>query len=150
MTRRSWDDYFMAIAKAVSTRGTCDRARVGCVLTSGTFIVATGYNGSIPGEPHCDDVGHDMKDGHCVRTLHAEENAVVQLAKHGNSPWSPSQLSAYCTHQPCWPCFRRLASIGVKRICYEKAYGHEERSRAAAIRLGIHVMQHLDFGDLGL
>ena len=75
--RVSWDQYFMNIAREVSTRSTCDRKHVGAVIVRDKMILATGYNGSIRGLPHCDDVGHDMEDGHCVRTVHAEANAIV-------------------------------------------------------------------------
>ena len=72
--RASWDDYFMNIAREVSTRSTCDRKFVGAVIVRDKSILATGYNGSIRGLPHCDEVGHLMEDGHCVRTAHAEAN----------------------------------------------------------------------------
>jgi len=79
--RASWDEYFMAIARQVATRSTCDRKHVGAVVVKDRMILTTGYNGSIRGLPHCDDVGHLMEDGHCVRTTHAEANALVQAAR---------------------------------------------------------------------
>ena len=81
--RANWSEYFMAIAKQVSTRSTCDRKHVGAVIVRDKVILSTGYNGSLRGAPHCDDVGHDMENGHCVRTMHAEANAVAQAAKNG-------------------------------------------------------------------
>ena len=82
--RVSWDEYFMRIAKEVSTRATCSRKLVGAVIVSNDrHILSTGYNGSIPGTPHCDDVGHLMENSHCVRTCHAEANAVSQAARNG-------------------------------------------------------------------
>src|SRR6478752_7299854 len=81
--RGSWDVYFMRIARDVATRATCDRKLVGAVIVRDKNILATGYNGSIRGLGHCDDEGHMMEEGHCVRTIHAEANAVIQAAKNG-------------------------------------------------------------------
>src|SRR3984885_7436072 len=81
--RASWDDYFMNIARTVAARSTCDRKFVGAVIVRDRMILATGYNGSVRGLPHCDEEGHLMEDGHCVRTVHAEANAIVQAARNG-------------------------------------------------------------------
>ena len=81
--RSSWDQYFMDIARQVATRATCDRKHVGALLVRDRTILSTGYNGSIRGLPHCDDVGHMMENGHCVATVHAEANAIIQAAKNG-------------------------------------------------------------------
>ena len=81
--RSSWDEYFMGIARQVATRATCDRKHVGAVLVRNRMILSTGYNGSIRGLPHCDEVGHMMENGHCVATVHAEANAILQAAKNG-------------------------------------------------------------------
>ena len=81
--RISWENYFMNIAKEVATRSTCDRKHVGAIIVRGKTILSTGYNGSIRGLPHCDTAGHEMENGHCVRTIHAEANAIVQAARHG-------------------------------------------------------------------
>ena len=81
--RISWKNYFMNIAREVATRSTCSRKHVGAVIVRDKTILSTGYNGSIKGLPHCDDAGCDMVDGHCVRTSHAEANAIVQAAKNG-------------------------------------------------------------------
>lgn len=84
--RLTWDEYFMNLAITVSERGTCDRAYVGCVIVNeDNRIVTTGYNGSIKGNPHCDDIGHTMRDGHCIATIHAEMNALLYCAKEGIS-----------------------------------------------------------------
>jgi dCMP deaminase len=96
--RPSWDDYFLQIAFTVAQRSTCDRAHVGCALVRDRRILTTGYNGAPAGLPHCDDVGHLLVDGHCVRTLHAEQNALIQAALHGVST---EGATAYVTHQPC-------------------------------------------------
>ena len=83
--RPDWDSYFLKIAYAVSERSTCDRAFVGCVLVLEKRILTTGFNGSPAGQDHCDEIGHLMVDGHCVRTIHAETNAIIQAALHGVS-----------------------------------------------------------------
>ena len=90
--RVSWNTYFMNIAKEVSTRSTCSRKHVGAVIVRNKTILSTGYNGSIKGLPHCDEVGYEMVDGHCIRTTHAEANAIVQAAKNGvNLGQSPAE-----------------------------------------------------------
>ena len=81
--RADWDSYFMEIAKVVSSRSTCDRKHVGALLVRDRIILSTGYNGSIRGMPHCDDVGHVLENGHCVATIHAETNAILQAARNG-------------------------------------------------------------------
>ena len=102
MTRKSWDEYFMDMAVAAATRATCDRKHVGAVFVdSDRNILATGYNGSIRGTDHCDDVGHMMVDGHCVRTVHAEINAITQAAKTGSNL---KNSTVYVTASPCWNC----------------------------------------------
>ena len=117
--RASWDEYFMNIAKEVATRSTCDRKFVGAVIVRDKNILATGYNGSIRGVPHCDEVGHLMEDGHCVRTVHAEANAIVQSAKNGVRI---DGASIYVTASPCWPCFRLIANGGLRRIVFGELY----------------------------
>lgn len=125
-TRPSWDEYFMTIAFAVAGRSTCDRAHVGAVLVRDRRILTTGYNGAPAGLPHCDDVGHLMVDGHCVRTLHAEQNAIIQGALHGVSIQG---ATAYVTHQPCLTCAKMLINSGVTRIVYAGNYP-DEHSRS--------------------
>lgn len=120
--RKSWDQYFVEHALHVSERGTCSRARVGCVLVKENRVIATGYNGSPKGMPHCDDIGHLMKDGHCVRTNHAEENALLQCARLGISS---EGATAYVTHEPCLYCTRQLNQAGIKRIVYVKPYPND-------------------------
>lgn len=118
-TRASWDEYFMNIAREVATRSTCDRKFVGAVIVRDRSILATGYNGSIRGLPHCDDVGHLMEEGHCVRTVHAEANAIVQAAAHGTGI---EGAGIYVTASPCWGCFRLIANAGIKRIVFGELY----------------------------
>jgi dCMP deaminase len=134
--RKSWDAYFMDIAREVASRATCDRKHVGCVLVKDKYIIATGYNGSVAGLSHCDEVGHMMLNGHCERTSHAEANAIVQAAKHGVST---DGCSAYITASPCWTCFKLLASGGIKRIVFGEFY-RDERIFEAAKTLGIELV----------
>ncbi|MCP3137989.1 deoxycytidylate deaminase [Pyxidicoccus xibeiensis] len=117
--RVSWDQYFMDIAKQVATRATCDRKHVGAVIVRGRTILSTGYNGSIRGLPHCDDVGHMMENGHCVATVHAEANAIIQAATNGVSI---DGATIYTTASPCWPCFKLIANAGLVRIVFGEFY----------------------------
>ena len=117
--RPDWDSYFMEIARAVSSRSTCDRAFVGALLVRDKRILTTGFNGSPPGLAHCDDDGHLMVEGHCVRTIHAEANAIIQAALHGVST---KNAICYVTHFPCIICAKMLISAGIVRIVYEVGY----------------------------
>ena len=132
--RENWDDYFMRIARDVATRATCERRHVGAVLVRDKMVVSTGYNGSLPGLAHCDEDGHLMEEGHCVRTVHAEQNAVYQAAFRGTAV---AGATAYVTDFPCWHCFRALAASGVVRIVYGADYRPTERvvTFAAAMRI---------------
>ncbi len=121
--RPDWDSYFMKIAFAVSERSTCDRAFIGCVLVLEKRILTTGFNGSPTGQPHCDDVGHLMVDGHCVRTIHAETNAIIQAALHGVSTRG---CTCYVTHFPCINCAKVLVNAGITRLVYCQDYRVEE------------------------
>lgn len=118
--RLSWQEYFMNLAITVSQRGTCDRAYVGCVIVNKeNRIVSTGYNGSIKGNPHCDEIGHTMRDGHCIATIHAEMNALLYCAKEGISV---NGCIAYVTHFPCLNCTKSLIQAGISKIYYNNAY----------------------------
>jgi dCMP deaminase len=119
MQRASWDEYFMNIARVVASRSTCDRKFVGAVIVRDKTILSTGYNGSIRGMPHCSEVGHMMEDGHCVATIHAESNAILQAAKNGVSI---DGASIYVTASPCWSCFKQIANTGMRRIVYGEFY----------------------------
>jgi dCMP deaminase len=134
--RASWDEYFMNIAREVSTRSTCDRKFVGAVIVRDKSILATGYNGSVRGLPHCDEDGHLMEDGHCVRTVHAEANAIVQAARHGVRI---EGASIYVTASPCWGCFRLIANAGISRIGFGEFY-RDQRIFEVATRLGIELV----------
>jgi dCMP deaminase len=134
--RASWDEYFMNIARVVSTRSTCDRKFVGAVIVRDKSILATGYNGSIRGLPHCDEEGHLMEEGHCVRTVHAEANAIAQGARHGVRI---EDASIYVTASPCWGCFRLIANAGIARVHYGEFY-RDPRIFDVAHRLGIELI----------
>lgn len=134
--RKSWPTFFMDIASVVATRATCDRKHVGAVIVRDNRIVSTGYNGSIPGAPHCDDVGHMMEDGHCVRTVHAEANAINQAARFGVAV---DGATIYTTASPCWPCFQKIVSAGLKKIVFGELY-RDERIKTFAAESGIELV----------
>jgi len=119
--RPDWDEYFLRIAAVVATRSTCNRKQVGCVLVRSRQIISTGYGGSIRGQPHCVDVGCkiDPKTGGCVRTVHAEMNAIAQAARNGVST---ADTTAYVTLSPCYWCFKTLVNSGIVRIVYSEEY----------------------------
>ena len=127
--------YFMNIAREVATRSTCVRKHVGAVIVREKTILSTGYNGSIKGLPHCDEVGCEMVDGHCVRTTHAEANAIVQAAKNGIQI---NQSEIYVTASPCYDCFKLIANAGIKIIYYDEFYRDKriiEKSKEIGIQL---------------
>ena len=133
--RVSWETYFMNIAREVSTRSTCNRKHIGAVIVRKKTILSTGYNGSIKGLPHCDDIGHEMIDGHCVRTTHAEANAIAQAAKNGVKIDS-SEI--YVTASPCYNCFKLIANAGIETIFYKEFYRDDrinERAKEVGIKL---------------
>lgn len=134
--RVSWGTYFMNIAKEVATRSTCDRKYVGAVIVREKTILSTGYNGSIKGLPHCDEAGHEMVDGHCVRTTHAEANAIVQAAKNGVEI---KNSAIYVTASPCYNCFKLIANAGIKTIYYGEFY-REDRILEHAEEAGIELV----------
>ena len=134
--RPSWDEYFMELARAAAKRATCDRGRSGCVIERNNQILVTGYVGSPKGLPHCDDVGHQMKtltneDGsqsqHCVRTAHAEQNAIVQAAKLGIAI---DGGTLYCKMTPCAVCAKMIINSGIIRVVCEKKYHAGEESES--------------------
>ncbi len=136
MQRVSWDAYFMNIAQVVASRSTCPRKFVGAVIVRDKTILSTGYNGSIRGMPHCADVGHMMEADHCVATIHAEANAIIQAAKNGVGI---DGASVYVTASPCWSCFKQIANAGLRRICYGEFY-RDQRSFEVAEKLGIDMV----------
>jgi dCMP deaminase len=136
MSRVDWHTYFMNIAKQAATRSTCDRKHVGCVIVRDKTILSTGYNGSIRGMPHCDDVGHIIENGHCVATVHAEANAIIQAAKNGVRI---EGAELYTTASPCWNCFKLIANAGIRVVYYGEFY-RDERSIEVARRAGIQLV----------
>jgi dCMP deaminase len=118
--RPSWDDYFMAIAKIIGTRSTCDRLRAGAVLVKDRRIISTGYNGSPPGLPHCDEVGHLMEEGHCVRTIHGEHNAILQAATVSGT--NTQGATMYTKYSPCIHCTKYIIAAGIKKVVMGKVY----------------------------
>jgi dCMP deaminase len=137
--RPDWDSYFLKIASAVSERSTCDRALVGCVLVIEKRILTTGFNGSPAGAPHCDDVGHLMVEGHCVRTIHAETNAIIQAALHGVSTRG---ATCYVTHFPCVNCAKALVNAGIVRLVYSQAYRLDPISVEFLNGANVEIVQH--------
>lgn len=134
--RVSWETYFMNIAKEVSTRSTCDRKHVGAVIVRDRTLLSTGYNGSIKGLPHCNEAGCEMVDGHCIRTSHAEANAIVQAAKNGVKI---DDSEIYVTASPCYNCFKLIANSGIKVIFYNELY-RDERIKNRAKEVGIELV----------
>jgi len=122
--RPSWDDYFMAIAKIVASRGTCNRLYAGAVLVKEKRIISSGYNGSPPNTPHCDEVGHLLEDGHCVRTIHGEHNAILQAAVQGSTSTVGSTM--YTKYGPCIHCVKYVIAAGIKRVVIGKVYRNEQ------------------------
>ncbi len=129
----------MRIAVEVSSRATCDRKHVGAVIVRDKSILATGYNGSIRGLSHCDEDGHMMEDGHCVRTIHAEANAIIQAARNGVRI---EGATVYVTASPCWGCFKMIANAGISRIVFGELYrdtrifGFSEKLGITLVNLG--------------
>jgi dCMP deaminase len=121
--RISFDEYFMKMALLASERATCQRLKVGSVIVKNKNVLATGYNGSASGEVHCIDEGCLMKDGHCIRTIHSEQNALLQCAKHGVSV---KGASIYVTHFPCLHCTKSLVTAGIAEIVYLNDYRNDE------------------------
>lgn len=126
--RPSWDEYFMGLVDQVASRATCDRGKSGCVVVRDKRIICTGYVGSPSGMPHCDEVGHDLKkviddDGtvrqHCVRTIHAEQNAIIQAARYG---LALEGTTMYCSMEPCRVCAMLIASSGIAKVVAKRRY----------------------------
>ena len=128
MARPSWDEYFTGMTEEVSKRATCDRGRSGCVVVKDKRILTTGYVGSPIGLPHCDDVGHLIKSvdhgngnisQHCVRTNHAEENAITQAARFGIKL---EGAILYSKMVPCFTCAKMIVNAGVTRVVSQRRY----------------------------
>ncbi|MDD2786308.1 MAG: cytidine/deoxycytidylate deaminase family protein [Patescibacteria group bacterium] len=144
--RPSADEYFLEIAKTVGSRGTCDRGRIGVVLVKDKRILATGYVGSPIGTPHCDEVGHQMhkvthEDGtvtqHCVRTSHAEINAICNAARYGVAI---DGATLYGKFEPCYTCAKAMINAGIKRAVYERCYHAASESRELFKQAGVELV----------
>lgn len=141
--RPSWDEYFMKITEMIGSRGSCDRGRAGCVITRDRRIVATGYVGSPIGLPHCDEAGHEMhtvthEDGstsrHCIRTTHAEQNAICEAARMGISI---DGGTLYCKMTPCYICAKMIINAGIKKVVCAQDYHAGARSKEIFEQAGI-------------
>lgn len=121
--RIDWDQYFMVQAALLASRSTCKRLSVGAVLVRDKRIIAGGYNGSVSGDDHCIDEGCYLRDGHCVRTIHAEMNAILQCARFG---MSTDGASLYVTDFPCLQCTKNLLQAGIKEINYIRNYHNDD------------------------
>lgn len=143
--RPSWDEYFIDIMLKVGERATCNRGKSGALITKDNRILSTGYVGSPSGIDHCDDVGHEMHtvindDGkesqHCIRTTHAEQNALVSAARHGVSV---NGGTVYCKMTPCYTCAKLIITAGIKRVVafndYQKAVRTKEIFKKADVEL---------------
>ncbi|SEO32751.1 dCMP deaminase [Amphibacillus marinus] len=119
MERISWNQYFMAQSHLIALRSTCERLTVGATIVRDKRIIAGGYNGSVSGSAHCVDEGCYVIDGHCVRTVHAEMNAILQCAKFG-VPTENAEI--YVTHFPCLQCCKSIIQAGIKSVYYATAY----------------------------
>ena len=133
--RPSWDEYFMEIADVVGERATCDRGRASCVIAKDKRILVTGYAGAPAGVAHCDDVGHEMhtvihEDGsrseHCIRTAHAEQNAIANAARNGVAVLGGT---VYCNMTPCYTCAKIIINAGIARVVAKKDYHAGKRSK---------------------
>lgn len=128
MKRINWEQYFMSQAEVASLRATCERLKVGAVIVRENRIIASGYNGSVSDSSHCIDDGCKLVNNHCVRTVHAEANAILQCAKFG-VPTKNTTL--YVTHFPCLICAKQIIQAGIKTIYYQMDY----RNDAIAVEL---------------
>lgn len=134
--RLNWHDYFMSQTQLLSLRSTCERLKVGATIVKDNRVISSGYNGSVSGEAHCIDVGCLVEDGHCIRTIHAEMNALLQCSKFGVST---EGASIYVTHFPCVHCSKSLVQAGIKNIFYSADYKNHEYALYLFANSGVHV-----------
>lgn len=138
MHRISWDQYFMAQSHLLALRSTCTRLTVGATIVRDKRIIAGGYNGSIAGGTHCIDDGCYVIDHHCVRTIHAEMNAILQCAKFG-VPTEGAEI--YVTHFPCLQCCKSLIQAGIKAVYYAENYKNHPYAVELFAQAGVKVKQ---------
>ena len=143
--RPGWDEYFLGIINEIAKRATCDRGKAGCVIVRDKRILSTGYVGSPSGQPHCDESGHMMRDviapdgsmsKHCIRTIHAEQNAICQSARFG-IPLDGATL--YCKMEPCFTCAKMIVNCGVKRVVCSGRYHAASQSRELFKKAGVQL-----------
>lgn len=141
--RPSWDEYFIKLAELVGSRGTCDRGYAGSVIVKNKRILSTGYVGAPVGLPSCDEVGHEMstvtgEDGtvsnHCIRTAHAEQNAINNAARVGVAI---EGSTLYCKMTPCYKCAQSIINSGVVRVVAMKDYHGGKRSKEIFKEAGV-------------
>ena len=141
--RPTWDEYFMELSNTAAKRATCDRGRSGCIIVRNKHVLVTGYVGSPHGMPHCDEVGHLFKkvshaDGtitqHCVRTVHAEQNAICQAAKLGISL---DKGTLYCSMTPCRTCAMLIINCGIERVVCDRKYHAGQESEEMFKQAGV-------------
>ena len=123
--RPTWEEYFFKIATTTAERSTCPRLSVGAVIVKDNQIISTGYNGSVSGSQHCEDVGCFMVSGSCVRTVHAEQNAILTASKQGINL---KDSVIYVTHEPCYNCIKYIIQSGIKTVYYKNPYDSEVTS----------------------
>lgn len=143
MERITWDQFFMAQSHLLALRSTCTRLAVGATIVREKRIIAGGYNGSISGDEHCIEKGCYVIDNHCVRTVHAETNALLQCAKYG-TPANGADL--YVTHFPCLPCTKTIIQAGIQNVFYAKDYKNNPYALELLQKAHIHV-EHIPFDE---
>ncbi len=137
MLKQKYINVYAKIVRILGEQSSCDRARVGALLLKDTRIIATGYNGALPGTPHCDDTGHLMYEGHCIRTIHAEQNCILFCAKQGISTQG---CDLFVTHSPCPICTKEAIQAGINTIYYLESYRIEENPFRNLIHM-VHVKE---------
>ncbi|SEM30544.1 dCMP deaminase [Mesobacillus persicus] len=138
MERISWDEYFMVQSQLLALRSTCTRLTVGATIVRDKRIIAGGYNGSITGGEHCIDEGCYVIDNHCVRTIHAEMNALLQCAKFG-VPTAGAEI--YVTHFPCLQCCKAIIQAGIKTVYYAEDYKNHPYAIDLFKKAGVNMEQ---------
>ena len=124
MSRPNWHEYFLKIAKVAASRTTYNRGiKKGCVVVKDNHVLVTGYAGSPPGTPHCNESGHIMIAGHCLRTVHAERNALNCAARYGISI---DEATIYITEAPCYYCAKDIVTVGINTIIISKNTHHSD------------------------
>jgi dCMP deaminase len=138
MERITWHQFFMAQSHLLALRSTCTRLTVGAAIVRDKRIIAAGYNGSISGGDHCIDLGCYVVDNHCIRTIHAEMNALLQCSKYGTST---NGAEIYVTHFPCLQCTKAIIQAGIKTIYYAEDYKNHTYALELLAQSGVKVMK---------